>query len=168
MKTFKQFLMELYNEPEDSTFGENGRTYDLNGILSATLGMEVKEYPVNQLIWIFKYDNPYNDKSRIIAADLNAPILITKEGSKFVVIDGLHRLAKAERNNKPTIKGILVTRELLDRYQIRLNEDAPANSVGGGNIAGLGVGPQGEPGIKKTKKFKGKGLKWYGNSFNTK
>ena len=27
------------------------------------------------------------------------------------------------------------------------NEEAPANSVGGGNIAGLGVGPQGEPGI---------------------
>jgi hypothetical protein len=27
-----------------------------------------------------------------------------------------------------------------------MKEDAPANSVGGGNIAGLGVGPQGEPG----------------------
>jgi hypothetical protein len=47
----------------------------------------------------------------------------------------------------------------------KLKEDAPANSVGGGNIAGLGVGPQGEPGIKKKKR---KGQKWYGNSFNTK
>ena len=28
----------------------------------------------------------------------------------------------------------------------------PANNVGGGNIAGLGVGPQGEPGINKKKK----------------
>ena len=27
-----------------------------------------------------------------------------------------------------------------------IKEDAPANSAGGGNIAGLGVGPQGEPG----------------------
>ena len=26
-------------------------------------------------------------------------------------------------------------------------EDAAANSVGGGNIAGLGVGPDGEPGL---------------------
>jgi len=36
-------------------------------------------------------------------------------------------------------------------------EDAPANAVGGGNIAGVGVGPDGEPGVnpkkKKTKKI---------------
>ena len=32
-------------------------------------------------------------------------------------------------------------------------EDAPANAVGGGNIAGVGVGPDGEPGVNpKTKK----------------
>tara|TARA_Y100000004_G_scaffold179091_1_gene222324 strand:+ start:1208 stop:1594 length:387 start_codon:yes stop_codon:yes gene_type:complete len=33
-----------------------------------------------------------------------------------------------------------------------LKEDAPANMAGGGNIAGIGVGPQGEPGIRKKKK----------------
>lgn len=27
-------------------------------------------------------------------------------------------------------------------------EDAPVNAVGGGNIAGIGVGPKGEPGVK--------------------
>ena len=27
-----------------------------------------------------------------------------------------------------------------------MEEDAPANAVGGGNIAGVGVGPKGEPG----------------------
>ena len=32
------------------------------------------------------------------------------------------------------------------------NEDAPVNAVGGGNIAGIGVGPQGEPGVTKKKK----------------
>jgi hypothetical protein len=31
-------------------------------------------------------------------------------------------------------------------------EDAPANAVGGGNIAGVGVGPDGEPGVKPKKK----------------
>ncbi len=30
-----------------------------------------------------------------------------------------------------------------------IQEDAPANSVGGGNIAGIGVGSQGEPGVRK-------------------
>ena len=34
-----------------------------------------------------------------------------------------------------------------------MQEDAPTNSVGNGTaVAGLGVGPQGEPGIKKKKK----------------
>ena len=35
----------------------------------------------------------------------------------------------------------------------RMKEDAPVNAVGGGNVAGLGVGPQGEPGVKKKKKI---------------
>ena len=35
-----------------------------------------------------------------------------------------------------------------------VKEDAPTNSVGDGTaVAGLGVGPQGEPGIKKKKKI---------------
>jgi hypothetical protein len=33
----------------------------------------------------------------------------------------------------------------------RLKEEMPVNNVSGGNIAGLGVGPQGEPGVKKRK-----------------
>jgi len=33
-----------------------------------------------------------------------------------------------------------------------MQEDAPTNSVGNGTaVAGLGVGPQGEPGVKKKK-----------------
>lgn len=28
-------------------------------------------------------------------------------------------------------------------------EEAPVNSAGGGNVAGIGVGPQGEPGGRK-------------------
>jgi hypothetical protein len=32
-----------------------------------------------------------------------------------------------------------------------MQEDAPVNAVGGGQIAGVGVGPQGEPGVKKKK-----------------
>jgi hypothetical protein len=33
-----------------------------------------------------------------------------------------------------------------------MSEDMPVNNVSGGNIAGVGVGPQGEPGVKKKKK----------------
>ena len=35
-----------------------------------------------------------------------------------------------------------------------IQEDAPVNAVGGGQIAGVGVGPQGEPGVNMKKKKK--------------
>ena len=35
-----------------------------------------------------------------------------------------------------------------------IKEDAPVNAVGGGHIAGLGVGSQGEPPKKSRMKFK--------------
>lgn len=40
--------------------------------------------------------------------------------------------------------------------QGEVKEEAPANAVGGGNIAGMGVGPNGEPGVtpKAMKKYK--------------
>ena len=37
-------------------------------------------------------------------------------------------------------------------FKDKMKEDAPVNSAGGGNIAGIGVGPDGEPCIKKKKK----------------
>ena len=40
---------------------------------------------------------------------------------------------------------------VVDPYS-GLKEDAPANMAGSGNIAGIGVGPQGEPGIRRKKK----------------
>ena len=44
-----------------------------------------------------------------------------------------------------------------------LNEDAPANAVSGGAVAGLGVGPDGEPGVsqKAHKNYKKKNKKEY-------
>ena len=38
--------------------------------------------------------------------------------------------------------------------QRAIGEDAPVNVVGGGAVAGLGVGPQGEPGVKLRNKKK--------------
>ena len=35
-----------------------------------------------------------------------------------------------------------------------IDEDAPANAVGTGSVAGLGVGPMGEPGVHPRKKKK--------------
>lgn len=39
--------------------------------------------------------------------------------------------------------------DIIEAYSKKDIEEEPANNVGGGNIAGLGVGPDGEPGVSK-------------------
>ena len=39
-----------------------------------------------------------------------------------------------------------------------IEEDAPTNAVGGGSVAGLGVGPMGEPGVHRRMKQKNETL----------
>jgi hypothetical protein len=39
-------------------------------------------------------------------------------------------------------------------FEKTMNEDAPVNVAGGGQVAGIGVGPQGEPGVNMKKKRK--------------
>ena len=41
-------------------------------------------------------------------------------------------------------------KEVQKQYSVK--EDVPMNNAGGGAVAGIGVGPQGEPGIDKKKK----------------
>lgn len=61
----------------------------------------------------------------------------------------------SKRNKKPIPLG-----KTMGSY---VDEDAPVNAAGGGNVAGLGVGPQGEPGrplqlmpiARRGKKFMG-------------
>jgi len=44
----------------------------------------------------------------------------------------------------------------MAKFDKKINEDAPANAAGGGNVAGIGVGSNGEPGVdmKKRKRYK--------------
>lgn len=37
----------------------------------------------------------------------------------------------------------------MKTFKDKINEDVPINAVGGGNIAGIGIGKDAEPGIKK-------------------
>lgn len=54
----------------------------------------------------------------------------------------------------------------LNEFKKALQEEAPVNNVGSGNIAGLGVGPKGEPGrnpslmpmVRRSKDFAGKAV----------
>lgn len=43
------------------------------------------------------------------------------------------------------------SRDTIKRYLLK--EESPANAVGGGHVAGVGVGVDGEPGVQRRKKF---------------
>ena len=57
------------------------------------------------------------------------------------LLAGNTRATRAALLNKPT-------------KVLSLKEDAPVNNVGGGNIAGAGVGPNGEPGVSRKRQRK--------------
>ena len=75
---------------------------------------------------------------------------IRHEGSKWNIYskDGSKRLGSydTEEAAKKRLRQI--------EYFKHMGEDAPANVAGSGAIAGLGVGPQGEPGVNMKKKRK--------------
>jgi len=90
----------MYQEHPDSTFthgGSVGHRYDLNRLLRCTAYAPVELIEVPDVKWVLDYDEP--DPIRVDAADLTAPALVVwdEEIDKFVVVDGLHRLARAVR-----------------------------------------------------------------------
>jgi hypothetical protein len=61
-------------------------------------------------------------------------------------------LRQVPSDTKPTpAKQVEILRKAL-RKEDGMAGGAPVNNVGGGSIAGAGVGPQGEPGVGKKKK----------------
>lgn len=118
MQRYRLFIAEIYSEPDTSTFTHEGSEYDLNGLLSATVGAEPINLKVESLTWILKWDPmTAKDELRIQNADLQAPILVTHTKDGWVVLDGIHRLVKAQREHAHTIKAVVVSPDLLARYQ---------------------------------------------------
>lgn len=119
-------ISELYQEPKGGTFTHDDATYDLNALLRVTDDSEIHDIPLDELEWVFDYDNPGAEYDRVESADLNAPIIVTwwrddDDGDhKLVVLDGLHRIAKASENGLEYVKGIYVDAPELERC--RLNE----------------------------------------------
>lgn len=76
-------------------------------------------------------------------------------GSKLATLTAALFLLKEQENLESTDADYLE-----EKFMKYLKEEAPTVNVGGGNVAGVGVGPKGEPGVSKKKK-KSKLLKRY-------
>lgn len=65
--------------------------------------------------------------------------------SKIASIAAAAWLMKEHRNPTVDPNNIELIEQSFAEYCTMLTEEAPVNAVGGGNVAGVGVGPQGEP-----------------------
>jgi hypothetical protein len=117
-------VKNIYQE-SNSTFESNGITYDLNYFWKETHNDPVLQIDVNLIKWVLDYDkdNSKEDKIRTDNTDLSAPLLITNDNNKELVIDGLHRLKKAISLNIKTLPYKRVNKKMFDGGIIKISNE---------------------------------------------
>lgn len=109
-----------YQEEHSSTFGHQGRQYRLNTLLRLTHKRLNRALSINKLDWILEHAKP--DPTRVDKADLKTPILVffdeSIDGGRWVVVDGLHRLARAHREGRMMMDTKYVLQHDLERALI--------------------------------------------------
>lgn len=106
-----------YREGPDSTATHDGKLYQLDTIFKLSALVPIKEFPIKELAWVLDYDTP--NPERVEIADITAPIIVTPWEDKWVVIDGLHRLAKALELGLPTLPAKIIHRVILAIAEIK-------------------------------------------------
>lgn len=105
-----------YREAGLSTFDHQGHRYNLNKLFDQMEGSQIVDFLVDDLKWVLEYDDA--DPERVAKADITCPILVTQTEEvgemKLVVVDGLHRLAKAVEEGIETLPGRFVLPENLE------------------------------------------------------
>jgi hypothetical protein len=110
---------EIYQEEEGGVFESEGVHYDLNTIFRLTHGFPVHHYQIKSLLWIMnKTSLTADDENRIQKADLKIPILVTSYRYRLLIVDGYHRLIKAQRTLQKTIPGIYVPSVIMKQAVI--------------------------------------------------
>jgi hypothetical protein len=122
----------VYQENEDDSFTHDGKKYNLNALFRLTYLRDINHIKLSELAWILEYTQHLNKKNEIVCnscrkgpsgwhiervskADITKPILVIKDNSKWVVLDGVHRLEQALNNGITELPAIIVTEEDLKR-----------------------------------------------------
>lgn len=102
---------------EKGSFTHEGVRYDIERVFRYAHKIPTMNFWVRDLLWVLKHDHPRED--RVLKADLNAPIIVTKDSrGKLTVVDGLHRLAKADQLGLEYIKGKYISPKDLDQFKM--------------------------------------------------
>lgn len=99
-----------------STFGHEGKEYDLNKIFDYVETMPVIPININLLDWVLKYTSI--SKKRIKSSDTSVPIIVTRYGEEWVIVDGVHRLSKLKKNGYKIAAAKIIPWEFLSIWEI--------------------------------------------------
>lgn len=110
-------ITRLYQE-HGSQFESNSNCYNLNYIFKAVKDEPVEYIDISELMWVMKHVDDL-DPSRIKNADVTIPILVTKYRNKELVVDGLHRLAKALQSRMKQLPYKRVSEEVFEASRIK-------------------------------------------------
>lgn len=106
----------VYREGGESVFSSGGRRYRLDDILAQVEADPVRPFEVAALRWLLEVVRL--DEDRVAAADVMAPVLVTEEAGRWLVVDGLHRLARAVSVGLEMLPGRYVAPEVLDKVRL--------------------------------------------------
>lgn len=102
---------------------------------------------VDQIIAIIKQILKKVPNSNIKIATAAAAVLLLKEyHNQSLDVDNIEEAL----DNEYVSTKMYSDMRMVESEEEPLDEDAAVNAVGGGSIAGVGVGPQGEPGMGKS------------------
>lgn len=102
-----------YSEGRESTFTHFGKEYYVDDLIALTNNKSVGSLEISRLDWVFEYSTP--NEERVDSADLSVPIIVTKDivdgKTRYIVLDGLHRLAKAIKLGKKTVHCYVIPKD---------------------------------------------------------
>lgn len=87
--------------------------------------------------------------------------LLTEDTSEDLVLESIDSFINRITDYTRLVENVNQKSDLDELFSQKFFEDAPTVNVGSGNVAGLGVGPQGEPGLtpSQMKRYKRKNKK---------
>lgn len=105
--------MKLYQEEDDSTFTHYGKEYSLNILFKETANNPISTIEFDKVKWIL--NGTHLDSERVKRTDVNVPILViyNPEEKLWIVLDGTHRVKRAEQLKKKELPCKIVKEEQL-------------------------------------------------------
>lgn len=108
-----------YKEGIESTFTHFGNEYRVDDLIGLANDKRETALKIKDLDWVFVYSQP--DPKRVKKASLEFPIIVVKDEvdgeMKYIVLDGLHRLARAKSEGRSYVICKVVTKEEIEKLE---------------------------------------------------